>query len=117
MRILLVEDEEDLRFLIGTALAVDGHETVGVRTGEEALAADGDFDLILLDVRLPGMDGFELLEHLDVTRAVMMSAHGDAEVAERAAACGVAGYLAKPFRLAELRHLVTALAEELPAIR
>lgn len=113
MRILLVEDEEDLRFLLSTALAAHGHEVIEAASGEEALErAEADPDVVVLDVRLPGIDGFRTLERLGDAvppRTIMMSAHGDAHLAARAEAAGCAAYLSKPFQLEELRSLVASV--------
>lgn len=111
MKILLVEDEDDLRFLLTTALEVGGHEVIQAADGGAALShvAAPDVDLVLLDIRLPDIDGFEVLAGMDAAarrRTVMMSAHGDAELASRAVEAGCAAYLPKPFRLEELRSII-----------
>lgn len=113
MRVLIVEDEDDLRFLLSTALEVFGHEVIGAATGEEAvLLLDAEVDLVLLDVRLPGLDGFEVLSAMGaeaVGRTVMMSAHGDTAMARRADDAGCVAYLSKPFQLDELKRVIETL--------
>ena len=60
--ILVVEDRDSLRRMLATALASEGHEVVAVATGEEAVAKLGEgFDLVLTDLKLPGIDGLEVL--------------------------------------------------------
>lgn len=65
-RILLVDDERNLNQLIATNLKFEGYETESAYSGIEAIDKLGRFspDLVVLDVMMPGMDGFEVLEHL-----------------------------------------------------
>ena len=108
MEILVVEDEVRLAQHICRALTEAGHEPVMVHDGETALGkADlKRYDLIVLDVMLPGMDGFEVLRHLRAakidTRVLILTARG--EVSDRVTGLGLGAddYLAKPFAMQEL---------------
>lgn len=115
-RILLVEDDEDLRFLLSVSLRRAGHEVIEADSGEAALAQlEGlsDHDLVLLDIRLPGIDGFEVLQRLPRplrTKVIAMSAHAHQEMAERAIGLGCVTYLTKPFAPSELVATVAQYA-------
>jgi CheY-like chemotaxis protein len=101
--ILIVEDNPDNMKLIRTVLAVRGHAVVGLPGGEgllEALRAARP-DAILLDIQLPGEDGFQLLAKLRASGeplppVVALTAHAMAGDRERALAAGFDGYLTKP---------------------
>lgn len=100
-KILIVEDEPDLRRLLHVVIERAGYTVVEAPSGERALEvlADESPDLVVLDVGLPKMDGWAVLEHIrsqGATPVVMLSAHGPAE-RERALAAGASDYLAKPF--------------------
>jgi two-component system OmpR family response regulator len=116
MRVLVVEDEERMAVLIADALRGDGHEAEVVTDGGTALARalTGSFDLIVLDLMLPGVDGVTLCRKLrdeqHTMPVLMLTARG--AVADRVAGldAGADDYLVKPFALAELRARVRALA-------
>src|ERR1700760_4988034 len=114
-RILIAEDEEALRALCARALSMDGHEVTTASDGGEALdvigRADGGFDLLLTDIRMPIMDGIALAlaaarDHPALTILLMT---GYADPRERA--CGldalVHDVIAKPFTVAAIRGLVS----------
>lgn len=111
-RILVVEDEENLRLVIGTALRERGYEVVTANDGEGALEAlrvvDRPIDLLLSDVLLPGMDGKTLAEHvLDVcpgVKVVWMTGYTDQPLTGFAGAG--ARLLPKPFNLTEMEETV-----------
>lgn len=115
MRILIVEDEARLARHISSALIESGHTPTLVHDGERALneAKPGNFDLILLDVMLPGIDGFEVLRRLRdagvEARVLMLTARG--EVTDRVTGLhmGADDYLSKPFAMQELLARVRAL--------
>lgn len=112
-RILLVEDEDDLARLFEYALIRDGHVVRRVKDAVAGLKAlrQGRPDLILLDVVLPGMSGFEFLELLRrESRVPVMLISGRRRPADlaRGAALGADDYLVKPFSLDELRARVKA---------
>lgn len=117
MEILIVEDEVRLALHICRALTEAGHEPVMVHNGETALgkAELNRYDLIVLDVMLPGMDGFEVLRLLREakidTRVLILTARG--EVSDRVTGLGLGAddYLAKPFAMQELVARVSALGE------
>jgi DNA-binding response OmpR family regulator len=104
--ILVVDDEADLRFVARLMLETAGYSVDEAATGEEGLAKVGEEKpcLVLLDIRLPGIDGLEVLrrvrsdDDLDEVRVVMMSAHTSPETFELASEVGSDGYLVKPFR-------------------
>jgi len=115
-RLLVVDDTAADRELLSRRLQRDGHEVVTADTGETALelvAASG-FDLVLLDLMLPGMSGFEVLSQLksDVhTRAIpviMISALDEIDSAVRCIEAGAEDYLSKPFNPVLLRARVGA---------
>lgn len=120
MQILLVEDEVGLAQHIFRALTEAGHEVVTVHDGETALgeAEATQYDLIVLDVMLPGMDGFEVLRRLRAaktkTRVLILTARG--EVTDRVTGLGLGAddYLAKPFAMQELVARVNALGRRFP---
>lgn len=105
-RILVVDDEPDIRTLLRIALErVDGFEVVVVASGAEAIEAfgGGGFDVVLLDVMMPGMDGLETLERLraqpggDVVAVAFLTARAQIADVESYRAAGVADVLTKPF--------------------
>jgi DNA-binding response OmpR family regulator len=125
MRILVVDDEVRLARHIASALTTAGHDPQVIHDGEAALreAAESAFDLLVLDVGLPHLDGFEVLRRLRArripSRVLMLTARG--EVADRVTGLelGADDYLAKPFAMQELLARVRALSRrftEEPAI-
>ena len=115
MRILVVEDEVRLARHVASALIESGHDPVVIHDGEEGLQKAGDesFDLIVLDVGLPRMDGFEVLRRLRsrhvTSRVLMLTARGDLKDRVAGLQLGADDYLAKPFAMQELIARVRAL--------
>ncbi|UCF39867.1 MAG: protein kinase [Gemmatimonadota bacterium] len=119
-RILVVDDVEDNRVLLERRLRRQGHAVESVDNGQVALemAQTGSFDLILLDVLMPEMDGYEVLERLKqspVTRhlpVIMISALDDLSSVVRCIERGAEDYLSKPFDPVLLRARITACLEK-----
>ncbi|HXX41555.1 MAG TPA: response regulator transcription factor [Chthoniobacterales bacterium] len=115
MRILIVEDEVRLARQISAALTEAGHDPVVIHDGETALgkAIDTPFDLIVLDVGLPGMDGFEVLHRLRArhiaSRVLMLTARSEVKDRVTGLQLGADDYLPKPFAMPELVARVRAL--------
>ena len=115
MEILVVEDEVLLGRHISRALTEAGHEAVVIHDGETALgeAEAKQYDLIVLDVMLPGMDGFEVLRRLRAakidTRVLVLTARGEVSDRVTGLELGADDYLAKPFAMRELVARVSAL--------
>src|SRR5712691_4688641 len=108
--ILVIEDEEKYRRVIGLHLAGADYDVKAVGTAEEGWKLAGDAGLILTDLKLPGMDGLELLEKLkgqnSHTPVVVMSAFGTVENAVEAMKRGAVDFLPKPFSLDHLSVVV-----------
>jgi two-component system OmpR family response regulator len=126
MRVLVVEDEAKLAGLLRRGLEEEGHAVDLARGGDDALwrAAAAEYDAVVLDVMLPGPDGFEVCRRLrerGVWTPVLMLTARDS-VADRVAGldAGADDYLAKPFSFAELLARLRALARrgtaERPAV-
>ena len=123
-RILIVEDDRDTTQLLSTRLHGYGHTIITAPSGPLALHEVGfefQIDVALLDVNLPGMDGFELLEslrrhpELDNPRlpAIFLSGDKDPAIQERAHAMGAA-FLPKPFVSGELQGAILVALNGLP---
>ncbi|WP_323794303.1 response regulator [Nocardioides sp.] len=113
-RILLVEDEADIRTTLDVLLTLAGFEVVVACDGIDGLAACATEtpDLVVLDVGLPGMDGWEVLRRLRLDSAVpvlVLTAHGLEAVRDRALAAGADAAMAKPFRHDELIEVLRSL--------
>lgn len=110
--ILVVEDEPVLARNLRDALQLGGHDTVTAATGEDGLEAAqaGPPDLVLLDYRLPGIDGLEVIKELrrrgSSAAIVMMTAHGNIDTAVEAMKAGASDFLTKPLDLQELQLVV-----------
>jgi two-component system, OmpR family, response regulator len=126
MRVLVVEDEERMAVLLQRGLSREGLSVDVVGTGEEAawMAEAHEYDAVVLDVMLPGIDGFETCRRLrrsEVWAPVLMLTARDA-VEDRVAGldCGADDYLVKPFAFPELLARLRALARrggsERPAV-
>jgi CheY-like chemotaxis protein len=116
-RVLVAEDESDIRSLARLLLEFAGHEVDEAADGATAVAmlrAQEDIDVVLLDLRLPALDGWEVLSELrstgrlsDGLRVIVFSAQIEPRDYERAETEGVAGYLSKPFTESALLAAVT----------
>ena len=108
MRVLLVEDEKRLSQALQKLLQQERYEVDAVYTGTDGLdwARTNSYDAVILDVMLPGMDGFEVLRHLReeriATPVLMLTARGGVEDRVRGLTGGADYYLPKPFETAEL---------------
>lgn len=114
MRILAVDDEATVRELLEDFLKAKGYEVETVADGPAALAAVGSrsFDLVLVDLMMPGMTGMEVLRRLRSQDAalpiVVITAVTDEDVGRAALREGANDYLTKPIDLAHLERVVTA---------
>ncbi len=107
-RVLIVEDNPDNMKLFKAVLGIRGHSVAGLPGGENLLAtvAGERFDVILLDIQLPGEDGYQLLDRLKGERhaealppVVALTAHAMSGDRERALQAGFDGYLTKPINV------------------
>lgn len=120
MRILIVEDEVPVARQIAAALTEDGHDPKAVHSGEAALdeMSETPVDLIVLDVGLPGIDGFELLQRLRaqhlVSRVLLLTARSAVDDRVTGLRLGADDYLPKPFAMRELVARVRALGRRYP---
>jgi DNA-binding response OmpR family regulator len=115
MRILVVDDEEHLRRMMRFTLEAAGYEVEDAADGEAGLALFGDgtrFDASLLDQRMPGMDGLEVLRRMKLQRSdavvIMVTAYATIELAVDAMKLGATDFVRKPMTPETLRHAVAA---------
>src|SRR5947209_1026823 len=113
-RILLVDDEQSLQKLLGYPLRKEGYEVVSAVNGQEALDRfrEDEFDLIVLDVMLPRIDGFEVCRQLRARSSVpiiMLTAKGDEFDKVLGLELGADDYITKPFSMREFRSRVKAV--------
>ena len=111
-KILVVDDQFGVRRLLFETFQEDKHEVVMAEDGAEALQLLIDFkpDLILMDMKMPRMNGMETLKQIRAldcqVGVIMMTAYGDSQNMEQAKDLGILFYMAKPFDLFELRARV-----------
>lgn len=117
-RILVVDDEVDMRMALGNVLSRMGHQVFEAGDGPTALdflAREG-VDLVLLDIRMPGMDGVQILRKFretdKTTPVVMVTGYGSVDSAVEALQLGASQYLAKPFSNRELVEMVERVLQE-----
>jgi CheY-like chemotaxis protein len=114
LRLLVVDDESDIRLSLGLALRLAGHEVVEADSGTTAVheVERQRPDAVLLDLRLPDLDGWAVIErlrdlgHFPTLPVVVGSADADPAARRRALEVGCAGYLVKPFEPGELLALL-----------
>ncbi len=116
-KILIVDDEPNMLHMLGSVLKQDGFDPTCAATAQEALdiATNQQFDFILSDVRMPGMDGIQLVENLrrrgiDVI-IILMSAYGNIDLALQAMRKGAYDYISKPFKTDEVVLTLRKAAE------
>ena len=116
-RIMVVDDEPGIHLMARTTLEADGCEVIGATDGEAALEAlrDTPVDLILLDLRMPLLDGLETLRHLrqigDDTPVIIVTAYGTVPDAVEAMKLGAIDLLSKPLTPVDLRRVVSDVVE------
>ncbi|MDO9229365.1 MAG: PAS domain S-box protein [Syntrophales bacterium] len=112
-RIIVVDDEAELMSALCEMLAGQGYETAGFLTGAEALAVlkEREFDLLLTDLMMPGMDGIELIRagiEIDPNLiGIIMTGHGTVQTAVEAMKTGAFDYILKPFKVNTLLPLLS----------
>ncbi|MGQ9920002.1 MAG: response regulator [Desulfobacca sp.] len=118
-RVLIVDDERNIRLTLKGALEAIGLEVDAVFQGEEALQklSDSRYDAMLLDLRLPGMDGLAVLRQVMArfpqTRVIIITAYGTVEAVLEAMRLGAVDFLQKPFEPEEVREIIgRALARD-----
>jgi len=111
-RLLIVDDEENLRTSLCQAFRMEGYEVTGAADAQEALALiqGANFDVLLSDLMMPGLDGLALLEKARVLMPeaviILMTGQATVESAIRALKGGAYDYILKPFKLEEIFHVV-----------
>ncbi|KFZ30662.1 chemotaxis protein CheY [Pseudidiomarina salinarum] len=119
-KLLLVDDDAELSAMLEQILTKEGYQLTLAADGEIGLrrALSGSYDLILLDVMLPGIDGFQLLQHLRQqarsTPVIMLTARGDDDDRVAGLELGADDYLPKPFNPKELLARIKALLRRTP---
>jgi DNA-binding NtrC family response regulator len=120
-RVLVVDDDAVVRASVHKVLGRAGLETTEAASGVEALSllAAGGFDLVISDIRMPNMDGVQLLREMKARNpaqpAIVMTAYAEVPLAVDAMLAGAADYLRKPFTSEELRSAVRLALERAAA--
>lgn len=121
VKILIVDDQPGVRRLLQEVLRAAGYDVHAASSGIEALAILPQTapDLILLDMKMPGMDGLETLRHIrerdKVVRVIIMTAYGELEILNQAHSLGIIGNFIKPFDIDELKNLIANMSRSQPA--
>jgi two-component system response regulator AtoC len=108
-RVLIADDEKNMRWVLSEALAAEGYEVLQASDGKEALTAVEEHhpDLMVLDHKMPSPDGMEVLRTIrakgETFPVIMLTAHGNVATAVEAMKAGATEYLTKPFDLGELK--------------
>jgi two-component system OmpR family response regulator len=116
LRVLIVDDEEEFTSTLVERLLLREIDCVGVTSGGEALGAIGarPFDVVLLDVKMPGVSGFEVFREIRRLRPqlpiVLLTGHGSRQDAEEGQRAGAYGYLMKPIDIESLLAVLRAAA-------
>ncbi|MBN2841380.1 MAG: sigma-54-dependent Fis family transcriptional regulator [Coriobacteriia bacterium] len=128
-RVLIADDEKNMRWVLSQALEAEGYEVIEAADGKEALTAIAEQDphIVILDHKMPAPDGMEVLRRLRAKGhrfpVIMLTAHGNVQTAVEAMKAGANEYLTKPFDLDELKLsiekalAVEALAAEVDRLR
>ena len=118
MKILVVDDEEGARELFNTILTDEGYDVTLAVNGADALSRikGADYDLVVTDIKMPGMDGLQLLQEIRKTGSkadvIMVTAYGEVESYLKAMSLGAAEYINKPIRIKELKRIVHKILTE-----
>ena len=116
-RILIVDDEGGMRRLLGRILTREGYDTTTAANGVEALrlVANERFDLVVTDIKMPEMDGLQLLQEIREFEpslpVIVITAYGTIENAVQALRAGAYDYIAKPFEADEIKLTVAKVLE------
>ena len=118
-KMLIVDDEETLSYSLYQSFIISQqeYEVVTAASGEEASEklADTQFDLVITDIKMPGMDGLELLSLIKSkypkTEVIVMTAYGSHEKREEALQKGARYYIEKPFEISEIKQLVMEILQ------
>lgn len=111
-KILIVDDQYGIRILLNEVLQKEGYTTFQAANGVQALdiAKNHAPDLVLLDMKIPGMDGIEILkrmkEHDSSIAVIIMTAYGELDMIQRAKDLGAITHFAKPFDIDDIRSAV-----------
>ncbi len=120
-RVLIVDDEQVVCDLLREELSERGYLCTAVLSGDDALAklAKADFDVVLLDIRMPGMSGMDVLREVWLnhshTAVIMITAVNDVDTAVQAIQLGASDYIVKPFELDRIDASISAALESKPA--
>ncbi|MBU2648636.1 response regulator [bacterium] len=115
--VLVVDDEKNIRFTVEASLKTQGLEIQTAVNGEDALQKlkEKRYDIVLLDLKMPGIDGLEVLQlisdHWPKTRVAIISAHGTIDTAVQAMKLGAVDFIQKPFSPGEIRTLVSQVLD------
>ena len=112
-RILVADDEPNLRRVLSAILAREGYDVVQAADGAEAVGAvaGGDIDVVITDLKMPRVDGMEVLRHVSTTQpavpVIMITAFGSVDNAVAAVKTGAFDYIEKPFEQDQIRQIVS----------
>ncbi|WP_280770492.1 response regulator [Salipaludibacillus daqingensis] len=118
-KLLIVDDQFGIRVLLKEVFEKDGYETFDASNGNQALKIikEENPDLVLLDMKIPGMDGLEILQEIRnrklETNVIMMTAYGELEMINEAKKLGAKAHFAKPFDIDEVRREIREFFESL----
>jgi two-component system, response regulator, stage 0 sporulation protein F len=111
-KILIVDDQFGIRILLNEVLQKEGYDTFQAANGLQALEILNDHvpDLVLLDMKIPGMDGIEILKRMRVLqpdiKVIIMTAYGELDMIQEAMDLGALTHFAKPFDIDDIRKAV-----------
>ena len=120
-RLLIIDDDEDMRSLLADFFEGEGFEPELVNNGSEAFRkmAHQSYDLVITDIRMTGLSGLDILPGLKTlqprTSVIAITAFGSEEVRRKALTRGADLYLEKPIRLEDLRRLVHRILDRVPS--
>lgn len=119
-KILIVDDQYGIRVLLDEVFRKEGYQTYQAANGKQALALADEKkpDLVILDMKIPGMDGLEILKRIKILdksiQVIMITAYGELDLIQEAMQLGALTHFTKPFDIDELRIMVDSYLTSVP---